>query len=150
MKAADTSASMAIAACTALTVVPRSLTTAEIATFMIEVSITTTNIAIANRMESLVDWGEFSPAFTSVSLAIIYSPSQIFLFIVNLDIQVFYSPVICQHVLVLQRDFGTLHADFANKVARLTHFYPHGNYSKEFRSLNSTSTRVRDQSLLGL
>jgi hypothetical protein len=52
---------MAIAAWTPLTVVPRSLTTAEIETFMIEVSITTTNMAMANRMESLVVGG-FSTA----------------------------------------------------------------------------------------
>jgi hypothetical protein len=47
MNAAETSASSAIADCTSLTVVPRSLTTAEIDTFINEVSTTSTNIAIA-------------------------------------------------------------------------------------------------------
>ena len=48
MKAADTSASIATAACTPLTVVSRSFTTADIETFMNDVSITKTNIAIAS------------------------------------------------------------------------------------------------------
>ena len=52
MKAAETSASSAIAAWMALTSVPRSVTTAEIDTFMIDVSTTSTNIAIANRRGS--------------------------------------------------------------------------------------------------
>src|SRR6185312_8390097 len=52
MKAADTSASNAIADCTPLTVVSRSWTTAEIDTFMSDVSTTRTNIAIARRMAS--------------------------------------------------------------------------------------------------
>ena len=52
MNAAETSASSAIADCTPLTVVPRSLTTAEIDTFIIDVSITSTNIAIASKMAS--------------------------------------------------------------------------------------------------
>ena len=52
MNAADTSASRAIADWIALTVVPRSLTTAEIDTFMIDVSTTSTNIAMANRTGS--------------------------------------------------------------------------------------------------
>ena len=52
MKAADTSASSAIADWTPLTVVPRSRTTAEIDTFINEVSTTSTNIAIANRSPS--------------------------------------------------------------------------------------------------
>ena len=50
MNAAETSASIAIADWMALTVVPRSATTAEIDTFMIDVSTTSTNIAIASRM----------------------------------------------------------------------------------------------------
>ena len=50
MKAADTRASSAIADWTALTVVPRSATTAEIDTFMIDVSTTRTNMAIASRI----------------------------------------------------------------------------------------------------
>jgi hypothetical protein len=54
MNAADTSASSAIADCTPLTVVPRSCTTAEIETFMSDVSTTSTNIAIASRIASRV------------------------------------------------------------------------------------------------
>jgi hypothetical protein len=50
MNAAETSASSAIAPCTPLTVVSRSRTTAEIDTFMSEVSTTSTNMAIASRM----------------------------------------------------------------------------------------------------
>src|ERR687894_3306523 len=49
MKAADTSASSAIADWTPLTVVSRSRTTAEIDTFISDVSTTSTNIAIASR-----------------------------------------------------------------------------------------------------
>src|SRR5690349_16819818 len=50
MKAAETSASRAIADWTPLTVVWRSLTTAEMDTFISDVSTTSTNIAMANRM----------------------------------------------------------------------------------------------------
>ena len=52
MKAAETSASSAIADWTPLTVVSRSRTTAEIDTFMIDVSTTSTNIAIASKIAS--------------------------------------------------------------------------------------------------
>src|SRR5919107_134016 len=52
MNAAETSASSAIADCTPETVVPRSSTTAEIDTFISEVSTTSTNIAIASRTGS--------------------------------------------------------------------------------------------------
>jgi hypothetical protein len=52
MNAADTSASRAIADCTPLTVVSRSRTTAEIETFISDVSTTSTNIAIASRIAS--------------------------------------------------------------------------------------------------
>ena len=52
MNAADTRASRAIAAWMALTSMPRSATTAEIETFMIDVSTTSTNIAIASRIGS--------------------------------------------------------------------------------------------------
>ena len=52
MNAADTRASSAIADWTPLTVVPRSLTTAEIDTFIIDVSTTSTNIAIASSRAS--------------------------------------------------------------------------------------------------
>ena len=48
MNAAETSASSAIADWTPLTVVSRSWTTAEIDTFISEVSTTSTNIAIAS------------------------------------------------------------------------------------------------------
>src|SRR3954468_24708252 len=48
MNAAETSASSATAACTPLAVVSRSCTTAEIDTFISEVSMTNTNIAIAS------------------------------------------------------------------------------------------------------
>ena len=49
MNAADTNASRAIADCTPLTVVSRSRTTAEIDTFISEVSTTSTNIAMDSR-----------------------------------------------------------------------------------------------------
>src|SRR3954469_6181538 len=48
MNAAETSASSATAACTPLAVVSRSCTTAEIDTFISEVSMTNSNIAIAS------------------------------------------------------------------------------------------------------
>ena len=54
MNAAETSASSAIADWTPLTVVSRSLTTAEIETFMIDVSTTSTNIAAARSTERRV------------------------------------------------------------------------------------------------
>ena len=50
MNAAETRASRAIADWMALTSVPRSATTAEIETFMIDVSTTSTNMAIARRI----------------------------------------------------------------------------------------------------
>ena len=50
MNAAETSASSAIAPCTPLTVVSRSRTTAEIDTFISDVSTTSTNMAIASRI----------------------------------------------------------------------------------------------------
>ncbi len=52
MNEAETRASRAIADCTPLTVVPMSWTTAEIDTFMMDVSTTNTNIAIASRRAS--------------------------------------------------------------------------------------------------
>jgi hypothetical protein len=52
MNAAETSASSAIADWTPLTVAPISRTTAEIDTFISDVSTTRTNIAIASRMAS--------------------------------------------------------------------------------------------------
>ncbi len=50
MNAAETSASSAIADWTPLAVVSRSCTTAEIDTFMSDVSTTSTNIAMARRI----------------------------------------------------------------------------------------------------
>ena len=55
MKAAETSASSAMADWTPLTVVSRSSTTAEIDTFMKDVSTTRTNIAMARRSEPPLD-----------------------------------------------------------------------------------------------
>ena len=52
MNAAETSASSAIADWTPLAVVWRSLTTAEIETFISDVSTTSTNIAIESRIAS--------------------------------------------------------------------------------------------------
>src|SRR6476661_8008180 len=52
MNAAETSASSAMVDWTPLTVVSRSFTTAEIDTFMMDVSTTSTNMAIASRMAS--------------------------------------------------------------------------------------------------
>jgi long-subunit fatty acid transport protein len=52
MNAAETSASRAIADWTPLTVVSRSRTTAEIDTFISDVSTTSTNMAIARRTAS--------------------------------------------------------------------------------------------------
>ena len=52
MNAAETSASSAIALWTELTVVSRSSTTAEIDTFISDVSTTSTNIAAASTIES--------------------------------------------------------------------------------------------------
>ena len=52
MNAAETRASSAIADCTPLTVVSRSSTTAEIETFISEVSTTSTNMAAASSMAS--------------------------------------------------------------------------------------------------
>src|SRR5829696_1251502 len=54
MNAAETSASSAIADCTPLTVASRSRTTAEIETFISDVSTTSTNIAIDRRTASRV------------------------------------------------------------------------------------------------
>jgi len=54
MNAAETSASSAIALWTELTVVSRSSTTAEIDTFISDVSTTSTNIAAASRSDSRV------------------------------------------------------------------------------------------------
>ena len=54
MNAAETSASSAIADWTPLAVVSRSCTTAEIETFISDVSTTSTNIAIASRIASSV------------------------------------------------------------------------------------------------
>src|SRR4029079_11677995 len=70
MNAADTSASSAIADCTPLAVVCRSCTTAEIDTFMIDVSTTSTNIAIASSRASLLEpvAGVLDPLLTAATL----------------------------------------------------------------------------------
>ena len=60
MKAAETSASSAIADWTPLAVVSRSWTTAEIDTFISDVSTTSTNIAIARRIATRVSPPESS------------------------------------------------------------------------------------------
>jgi hypothetical protein len=65
MNAAETSASSAIADWTPLTVVSRSRTTAEIETFISDVSTTRTNIAIASRIASRGLYGA-APAAGSV------------------------------------------------------------------------------------
>jgi hypothetical protein len=52
---------------TPLTVVPRSRTTAEMDTFMIDVSTTSTNIAIANKMASGRFMGAFARAWSSLA-----------------------------------------------------------------------------------
>src|SRR3712207_4963699 len=57
MNAAETSASSAIADWTPLTVVSRSRTTAEIDTFISDVSTTRTNIAMASRRPSFAGAG---------------------------------------------------------------------------------------------
>src|SRR3954469_4970511 len=62
MNAAETRASSAIADCTPLTVVPRSFTTAEIDTFINDVSTTSTNIAIARSTASRLLPDSGSPA----------------------------------------------------------------------------------------
>src|SRR4029079_1764786 len=58
MNAAATSASSAIADCTPLTVVSRSSTTAEIDTFISDVSTTSTNIAIESSSASRLFTGQ--------------------------------------------------------------------------------------------
>ena len=73
MKAAETSASIAIADCTPLTVVSRSSTTAEIETFISDVSMTNTNIAIASRSASLRSPVAISPAGVSTLMGFQHS-----------------------------------------------------------------------------
>ncbi len=70
MNAAETSASSAIADWTALTVVSRSCTTAEIDTFISDVSTTSTNIAIASSSDSRVlPLSSTMPAVAAESMA---------------------------------------------------------------------------------
>src|SRR3954453_2213217 len=76
MNAAETSASSAIADWTALTVVPRSLTTAEIDTFIIDVSITNTNRARARKMGSR-EWPAASSGMLVLTVASIECPLSI-------------------------------------------------------------------------
>jgi hypothetical protein len=76
MKAAETSASRAIADCTPLAVVSRSCTTAEIDTFIRDVSTTRTNIAIARRTAS--SW--FPPVSTLGTTVVSVIDVSVFLF----------------------------------------------------------------------
>src|SRR3954466_10759904 len=69
MNAADTRASRAIADWTRLTVVPRSWTTAEIDTFMSDVSTTRTNIAMARRRPRRMLIGASVSAWCDVTVA---------------------------------------------------------------------------------
>src|SRR5436190_8606576 len=69
MNAAETRASRAIADCTPLAVVSRSRTTAEIDTFMIDVSTTRTNIAIASRIARRRSPLDSSTTSTGASIA---------------------------------------------------------------------------------
>src|SRR5262245_15030831 len=71
MNAADTSASSAIADWTPMTAVGRSSTTAEIDTFITDVSTTRTNIAIASRTASLRLPVDGSAALLSGAAAVI-------------------------------------------------------------------------------
>jgi len=79
MNAADTSASSAIADWMLLTDVPRSVATAVIDTFMIEVSTTSTNIAIARSTASRVLPADSSPTAMSGGIACssINAPSSV-------------------------------------------------------------------------
>src|SRR6478609_1472245 len=70
MNAADTSASSAMADCTPLTVVSRSLTTAEIDTFITEVSTTRTNMAAASSNDSRCAFFDASRALAVVGSVI--------------------------------------------------------------------------------
>ena len=76
MNAAETSASRAIADWTLLTVVPRSWTTAEIDTFINEVSTTSTNIAIARSRASFLSKVASSAASGASSLTV-HPPSSV-------------------------------------------------------------------------
>src|SRR3954463_15886920 len=75
MNAADTSASRAIALWTPLAVVPKSVTTAEIDTFISDVSTTSTNIAIAKSSpRRMSPWDSASAAgawVAAVAVAIV-------------------------------------------------------------------------------
>src|SRR5437868_14956091 len=77
MNAAETRASSAIADWTPLTVVPRSPTTAEIETFISEVSTTSTNIAIARTNASRVPPPASWPALTPGAPSCCGSPLQL-------------------------------------------------------------------------
>src|SRR5580765_378126 len=75
MNAAETSASSAIADCTPLAVVSRSCTTAEIETFISDVSTTSTNIAIARRTASSVS--PLGSSGTAVAASAVTSPDVV-------------------------------------------------------------------------
>ncbi len=70
MNAADTSASSAMADCTPLTVVPMSCTTAEIDTFISDVSTTSTNMAAARRRATRRSTDASPPAAAGVPASV--------------------------------------------------------------------------------
>src|SRR6478752_3737153 len=80
MNAAETSASSAIADCTPLAVVSRSCTTAEIETFISDVSTTSTNIAIASRIASAV----LKPILAILTLPLIILTLGFFYLLINI------------------------------------------------------------------
>ena len=80
MNAAETSASSAIADCTPLAVVSRSVMTAEIDTFIKEVSTTSTNMAaasssISRRLPDAASMLSCGPVVMSASRRIMLSPT---------------------------------------------------------------------------
>src|SRR4051794_25152590 len=76
MNAAETSASNAMADCTLLTVVSRSSTTAEIDTFINDVSTTRTNIAIDSRMASRMFNGGVDAGRSAISVTAAHIPPR--------------------------------------------------------------------------
>src|SRR6476659_5359570 len=76
MKAAETSAASAIADCTPLAVVSRSWTTAEIETFISDVSTTSTNIAIASRIATSLSPLDSTEGVDSTAMAVTLAAAQ--------------------------------------------------------------------------
>src|SRR5215203_3741152 len=103
MNAADTSASSAIADWTPLTVVSRSCTTEEIDTFMIDVSTTSTNIAMASKTArrmfrgDLSEAGTTSPSGTSLTSSCVTSALAVFA--LAADRQFLQCPPTSDHVI---------------------------------------------------